>query len=406
MPRAKRRRTVTPPARTSIAGALLLAAAIAGAPSAHADGGAATCRKLRAEARSQASLLYAPRLVAGVVHLPPGGALDPAEGALGDGNQARGSVALSPTDMWRGHLVMRGADAECRRVAAAERLEPVLRQGVQYGRAAALRAQIAYLTGALPRVGELVAEAEARLARQIVTAAEVDQLRDRHHDLRRSLLEARHELSLLEEQGLDGDGAHVALSRTVSPVSDDGRRSETTEPPEDRSVTGTTIAADLADYERATLAAERERSSLRRVSPWQVDLRVGLVPDEETHWFGVVEVSYSLGDLWQRGAERAYLDARTDELRQADAELRVRTERFTGAMERSAAGLGEELALIDEELALLASERERLGPLDGDRAQQRRIVAEMDSILLGARRSYLAQLLAARAPLAGSKRTR
>jgi hypothetical protein len=357
-----------------------LAATITLASPARADGAAATCRKLRAEARSQAALLYAPRLTASLVHLPPGGALDPAQASFGDGDQVRGSIALSPVDAWRGHLVLRTADAECRRVAATLRLEPVLREGVEFGRAAALRAQIDFLTAALPRVGELVADAEARLARQILTAAEVDELRDRRHELRRQLIEARHELALLEEEAFD---------RELEPGSP---------------TTAADLAAGVAAYERASLAAERAHSALRRVSPWQVDLRLGVVPSDGTQWFGVVEVSYSLGDLWQRKAERAYLDARTDELRDADAELHVRTERFTHAMARSAAGLGDELALVDEELARLDAERARLDALDGDRAQEQRIRAELDGILLGARRTYLSRLLSARTRVADGGR--
>ena len=362
--------------RAAIVGVVAVAGSLSMVSSAAADGRAATCRKLRAEARSQAALLYAPRLTASVVHLPSGTAADVTSISLGDGNQVRGAIALSPVDMWRGHLVLRAADAECRRVAAADRLEPVLREGVSYGRAPALRAQIDFLTGALPRVDELVAEAQARLDCHILTASDVDRLRSRRDELRRQLVESRHALAVLQAEDPARDPATPAVT------------------------TGAELAGSLTDYERATLTAERTRSSLRRVSPWQVDLRVGVVPTDQPSWFGVVQVSYSLGDLWQRSAERAYLDARADELRESDDELRLRTARFTRAMTRSVAGLRRELALIDQERSRLADERRALAGLDGDRAHQRRVLAELDGIVLGARRTYLARLVAARAVLA------
>ena len=327
---------------------------------------------MRAEARSEASILIAPRLRGQVIHAPAAPADDP---LAADGTQVRASISLSPVDMLRGRLAMRVADAECRRVRAEDRFEPVLQLGAQYGRAGALRAEIAALEASLPRVTALVGEAEARLARQIVAIAEVEALRGRQQALRARLSEARHEAVVLE-----------ALV------------------PEAPALDGNAVRAGLGAYERAAVAAEGERSALRRLSPWQVDLRAGVIPDDETAWFGMVELSYSVGDLFQRSAEKDARAARAAELRTAEDEARRRTERFLAAMRASAAELAGEIESVDGEIRRLEQERARVATLEGDGARQRGAIAELDAIELGARRAYLAQLRAARAALTGGGR--
>jgi hypothetical protein len=341
-----------------------------------ADGSDPRCDRMRAEARSEASILIAPRLRGQVIHAPSVTVDDPLAEA---GTQVRASVSLSPVDMLRGRLAMRVADAECRLVRAGDTFEPVLEHGAQYGRAGALRAEIAALEAALPRVTAILGEAEARLARQIVAIGEVEALRGRERAMRARLTDARHEAAVLE-----------ALV------------------PEAPALDGDAVRAGLGAYERAAIAAEGERSALRRLSPWQIDLRAGVIPpggaSDDTAWFGMVELSYSVGDLFQRAAEQDVRAARSAELRTADDEARRRAERFLAAMRASATELSREIDSVDGELRRLDAERARVAALEGEAARQRGAIAELDGIELGARRAYLERLRAARAALIGGVR--
>jgi hypothetical protein len=319
------------------------------------------CRRLRAEADSTADLLYAPSLSVQAFHVPTTGAPDP-DTFVGDGYRARAMLTFAPLDLLRARRVVGAADADCDATRDAEVLERVLAQGVQYGRAAALRAQIARLDASLDRVDELLADAAARRERQIITLVEQNELTMRALRLRRQRAEAREELALLDAQGHDEELPPAAWDQ-------------------------------LARHERRTMDAERDRSALRRLAGWQVDLQVGAGPDDPVDWYAMVGLSIDLGVIGQARAERRYLRARADELAGDDAALRARLERFRDTMATSADDLGEELALVREQLALIADERTQLARRSVDASRQLDAVLELDEIELEARRAYLQQLI-------------
>jgi len=342
-----------------------LAATLAAAPAQAAPDSSAACERLRAEARSEAVVLYAPRVVVEGARVPVVVDASSAAATPSQGPQGRVSLALSPVDMLRGRAVERVAGAECGRLGWADRIEDVVTQGDRYGRLEAARAEEAYLRESMPRIDALVVDAEARLERQLTTALEVDDLRARRIRLRRTLAERHEERAVLEEMG----------SPRATPAE---------------------LAAASAGYRRATLAVDRGRADLRRLGAWQVGLRAGVAAADEADWFGVVEVSYSLGGPWQRGADRRALAARDAELTRDDRELTARLARFTRAMEQSAEALAAELSALDAEIAVRTADRDRLAALDGDRGRQLRVRAEVDLIELGGRRVFLDTLAAAR----------
>jgi hypothetical protein len=325
----------------------------------------AACTRLRAEARSEAVVLYAPRVVLEGARIPA--VVDPSSDAVapGDEPQGRVSLALSPVDMLRGRALERVAGAECGRLAWAARIDDVIAQGDQYGRLDAIRAEEAYLREQLPRVDALLADAEARLERQLTTALEVDDLRGRRLRIRRTLAERREARAVLQELG-------------------------------DARATPDELAAASTAYREAALDVDRGRADLRRLDAWQVGVRAGVAAADEADWFGVVEVSYSLGGPWQRGAERRARAARADELRGDDRELPARVDRFARVMAESADALAAELAWLDDEITLRTAEHTRLGALEGDRGRALRVRAEIDLIELGARRVFVQTLVAAR----------
>ncbi|MCW5801806.1 MAG: hypothetical protein KIT31_05420 [Deltaproteobacteria bacterium] len=242
------------------------------AGTAHADK-SATCARLRAEARAEAVVMYAPRLQLEGARAPR--VVDAADPVATAGLQARASLALSVTDAMRGRAIERIAAADCARVHAADQAARVLGVGTKIGELAATRAEIAYREAHLGEVDRLVAEAMARFEAQRATAYEVDELRDRRAAMRVRIADLYHSLGLLEE--LDG-----GLAGT---------------PPLAR------IAGDVIEAE---LAADHRRAELRSIAAWRVEVRGGVAAGDRPDWFATVHVGYSFGQPAQAAANRRY----------------------------------------------------------------------------------------------------
>ncbi len=331
-----------------------------------------TCDRLRAEARAEAALLYAPRVQLEGIRAP--GALDPARpaGAGGAVAQARLSLALSPIDMLRGHAIESVAAAECARVALADQLDRVLAVGTRHGELAAARDELAYLDGHIAEIDAMVSDGINRFERQRATAAEVEELRERRASLRAHIAELRHRSLVLEQ--FDG----------------------TAEIPRE--------PAELAPrYRAAALEVDRRRADERGLSAWRLDVRAGLAEADQSDWFGVVELAYSFGDPWRRAADREFLRARARELASDPRDASVRWDQLRRAMRRSVDAIELEIRMVDDELAKLRSERDRVAQVaDGnDGARQLQARYTINLIELEARRVSLSSLAAARRPLAG-----
>lgn len=321
---------------------------------------------MRAQADSQSALLFSPSATLQVVRVPGGTDLSGSGDLLGADTQLRAGLAFSPVDAYRGSLVQSQARQACERIRALESIEPVLHQAGVYGRASALRAQTAYLDAARAELDDLLRDAEKRLARRVATVLEVGDIRRRRLRLLRLQIEARQELSGLEQNGMD-ELLHTSLDAAVD------------------------------DYDEAGRAAYGAESKLRKADAWQAQVRGGIVPGSSVDWFGVVSVGYRFGGLWQAGAEDRYLRARRAELAGSNRELRRRAERFAASMADSARLLREELALIDSELALIAKEIERVESSPTARTRQLLSTLALDQIELSARRAFVVALIKARA---------
>ena len=321
-----------------------------------------SCRAAKARAHSEAYLLYSPSLSTQLLHVPRRGDYDGSNAFSESGYQVRASVSFSPLDVYRGTTTVDAAEASCKRFVARERLQETLRQGAFFGKTGALRAQITYLEQQLPRVDAIVREGERRLAEQIATVWQVDQLRQKHLQLRLQHSRLRHEYRQLEERGLDGGGS-------------------------------TDLSADLASYETSTMVMEQRRSTIRRLNPWRLGLRLGVVPDEETDWFGMVELSYNLGGLFQIRAERRFMEARHEELRTAPGELNHEVRSFQRSQRVRADELREELALLDRQLQILSRQAQQLEQIETNEAHHYRALRELELIAVQARRVLVHGLL-------------
>lgn len=355
------------PRRASRVAIAALAAGIT--TEATADVRDATCQRVRAEADSEAALLYAPRLQLEGARAPGvSSAADPT--AAVDGLQARIALALSPLDMLRGRAVVRLAAAECAREQLAGRLDHVLALGDRHGELAAARAELAYLDAHAGEIDALVADVVDRFERQRATALEVAELRGRRAGVRRRVAELHHTRAVLE-----------ALDTGVAPPAD--------------------LIGLARAHDAAALEVDRRKAAVRELAAWRFDVRGGVAGADRADWFGVVEVGYSFGQPWQRGADRRAVRARAAELAGDDRSVTVRLARLQAAMRRSVAALEVELATIDDELAALRVERDRLDGIDSDAARPLRARLTVELIELEARRISLHALIETRRPLAG-----
>ena len=313
----------------------------------------------------------APRLVGQAIRIPSR-ADTTEEPTLGtDTVQLRASLTWSPLDLYRGVQVMRLADLRCERDASMTSLQEALAAGNRYGRAHALVQQIAHLEASLPAARALIARAEEQLAAGVATLLEVDQLRVRVHRLQRQLARARQELAILEIEEMDG-----VLARP--------------------------LAGDVAKLERADVAMVRGESDLRKLDAWNVDIRAGAVPDD-SDWFAMLQVSYSLGDPWRRRAEARLVDAHKGALRDSRDGSRSRAARFVRTMRTSVVQLREELALVRRQLEILAAEQDSLEQTSSDRAQSLVARITLDRFELEAEARFLETLIHVREAVTGEK---
>ncbi|HEY1812094.1 MAG TPA: hypothetical protein VGG74_07035 [Kofleriaceae bacterium] len=349
---------------------VLVAAGLFAARTANADP-QATCDRLAAEADSQADVLYSPQIDVQGAHVPVISTTDPTLAAAG-GFQARASLGISPTDMWRGHLIQRVASADCKRAKYADELDRILAVGDRYGELASTRAEVDYLSAHLAEVDALVADAEARLEHQRATAVEVDEIRERRTALHLQIAESKETLATLEQL----DGPEV-------PVQD--------------------VAALVPAYRDSVVALEREQGSVRELAPWRITVSGGLAEADHADWFAIVDVTYSVGGIWQHRAEDRAADARHREAEHDEHDASVRLEMLRRAMHASALALTDELADVDQMLEKLHADLARLASADdsNDATHQLHARYTIQAIQLEARRASITALVAARRALAG-----
>jgi hypothetical protein len=342
----------------------------AATPAARAD---ATCDRLRAEARAEAVLLYAPRLELEAAQVPAiATPSDPTEVAH-RGPQGRVALSLSPVDMLRGRAIERVAAAECVRDEIARRLDRVLVLGTRSGELAATDAELAYLDAHLGEIDAIVEAAVARLDRQRATAVEVAELRTRRGALRRHMADLR--LSRVELRELGGE---VAPARTLDALS--------------------------SAYRVAALDAETRRAEVRAWSAWRFDVRAGVAGADRVDWYAAVDLGYSFGQPWQRAAERRAARAREQEYAGEHPTV-VRLEALARALRASIPALAEELELLDDEIASRRAEQDRLSALDAESAQPLRARIAIELVELDAHRASLVALIASRRAMVGGTRT-
>jgi len=355
-------------------GAALLAAVgvstLAAPAQAQDDAVSAGCRRVRASAESQAFLLAAPILWVEGVHVPRVGD-ESGMGLIGgtDAYQLRAALSWSPIDLARAVLMLEQAGAECDALDAAAVIQRFVEGGDSLGELPARRRERDVLESARTDIDTILAHASAQLDGGVGTRQDLSELEAESLRLERRAAQLDGEIAQMIEAGQDELDLVGALR-------------------------------ELARYEGRTMDAEEQRSSMRRLSPWLVSVRGGILPGgiagAQTDWFGQIQVGLNLGIVGHHLAEDAYVEARRDELLGDATELRGHVHRMAGRLRAGMDGLRSELGHLDRMIELQRAQRERLAGLESADVEHTRALIDLVLVGLMADRAHLETLIATR----------
>lgn len=281
--------------------------------------------------------------------------------------QLRGVLSWSPLDLARGVMLIDQTGTECTALGAATRVRRALEQGDSLGELQARRAEEAVLVQALPRLQEMLAASRMRASEGLGTSEQ---------------------LTALESEIVRIERRRAQLLAEIQRLSEDGQGDASAD-----------VESDLALYESSTMALESQRSTYRRMSPWIVQVRGGVVPTGEVDWFGQLQVGYNLGGIAQQFSEDAVLAARRAELAEDADELRQHVETLARRLEASLPALRAELEHTDRLIALAEHQQELLAQLETSDVAHLRAMGELQLITLRAERAHWNELLVQRTAL-------
>lgn len=320
------------------------------------------CKKVRARAAGDAALLYAPRIQAQGIRFPTNGAVDTGATAGANQYQIRGALSWSPLEFYKGFKVTSAGDADCERHTAVVSAEELLLGGTDYARLPALRKQASFLDARRSTWETVVQKTDERLAAQVTSLVEANDVRARAADLERRRLQIGGDVQRLEGRGLDE------------------RR--------------TMLSQLAASIEATAMEYERRVSHIRSLDAWDLRVTGGIVPNTTpVDYYGVVQISFNFGAFTRNANETKYLDARTEELRKARYELASRLRAFREQVQSQREQAKQELAVIDKRSASLEEMRVTLSRSDASHAPQALAVLDLNTILVESERVYLTALI-------------
>lgn len=320
------------------------------------------CKRVTAHAQGDADLLFAPTLALQVIRYP--NAREPADASglqIGSGVQPRAALSLGLVDIYKGFGVLDVAKADCARQASAVKLEETLAQRDEIGKGPALEAKLAFLKEHKAAVDEVVQKAEARLAAQTGTLSEVQELRLHALAFDRQIIATERDLAVL--------------------------RASATNPP-----TNAALASALHDYEKHSVALEEKNAHVKKLAPWKFNLTGGVTTSPSVDGFGIAELSYNFGGLFQHGAENRAVEARASEVRTERLEMRTQLERMTRELHASAEATRDEAKLIGAALERMRHERDAIEATTAPNKNQLIATLSLSMLDLEAEQTYLTAL--------------
>jgi len=314
------------------------------------------CRKVRARAASDASLLMAPSVTVQGIKYPASGVLDMGT-ASSDGYQVRANATFSPLDLYKGVRVLGVGEADCAQHEAAASAQVILALGPDYGKLPALEREEEFLDAQRGEWQQIVAKTDERLAAHVISLREMLDVRARVADLERKRLDVRGEIERIRARGADRYRGQ--------------------------------LGALMQQIDATTATYERDVAHVRTLDTWDVKVSGGVIPQASPDYYGFIQVGINLGGVGRYAYEASYLSARADEVRTAHYELVDQLRHFRDALRSALTIARQELEVLDGSLATLTSAQATLASADAPSAPQERAVMELEAIAMGADRAEL-----------------
>jgi hypothetical protein len=321
------------------------------------------CDKVRARAKSDAASLIAPKLFGQALRYPTEADIATGVGPVSgrENYQLRFGLQFSPVDLARGIATVNASDSDCEAHIAADQIQRTIDDAQAAATLSAYRAQAKFLEEQRQTWTSLLSQTEKRLAAQLITQSDLQDVRQNADALERKLATVQGQVAQLEARGVEAP--NVSLDEL------------------------------LHSYLDAELTRERGLSSARSWSVWSLGVTGGaLLPlsaATSVDWFGWVELSYNLGGLWRGSYESAYLKAREAELHHARGELGQRVELLKRTLsaqrdsaQRELSLLGKQLSFLDHTLTALATADTATTAQAHDLLELERLSAQADEIQL------------------------
>lgn len=351
--------------------ALAVTLVLAWSGSAKAEGPNDYCQKVTARAEGDAALLIAPTVHAQVIRFPNAGPVDTSGMQLGQGVQPRAAISIGLVDIYKGFGVLDVAQADCLRQQSIAPLEEVVLQRADIGRLPALKQKLAFLKEQSPKVEEIVRSAEERFAAHTSTLTELQEVRLHALEHGRRLSETARDVAVLESRDLKAPQQPLAKA--------------------------------LETYEQRSVDFENSVAHVRNLQPWKFQVTGGVTGTPAVDWFGVAELSYNIGGLFQGSAERRAVAARASELKGARYEMRQQVDAITRELKVSIEHSRAQARIIDAELTRMDRERASLEGTDAPNKHSVLAAMALAKIDLEAEKTFLVALADKQSAFGGVK---
>ena len=325
------------------------------------------CARARARAGSDSALLYAPTVRVEGVKLPSGlqkgGQLDPT--SSGSAYQLRAGVTLSPSNIYKGVIVDQAGESDCDAHKSIISAQELVLHAPDIGRLGALRDQLRVLDSQKIGWDAIEAKMLERLAAQTSTLVEVEDVRTKVVLLERTRAQVRGEVERLTATGFDASGADL-----------------------------TRLARDVQSN---TNRFERDLVRIRAIDPWEVNVTGGYLPPVATgtkdDWFGVVQLSYNVGQYWHGRHDARYLESREQELKTARYELPRQLEVLKQHVASASTQARTELAVVNTRIESLVASRASLAQSESTLAPHALAMIDLELISAASDKAFLEGLI-------------
>jgi hypothetical protein len=323
------------------------------------------CIKVQARARSEAVLLFAPRLHAQLLRNPSMADLGP---LIVDNFQLRVGASFSPVEALRGARLVDLSEADCQLQTVQESGRRLVASPIEALFVAAYRAQVQAFHASSGEREKLMATARERLRQKLITVLEFHEIEQLADELQQKQEVTRGALARLEAEGVElPSGGLDALARSYT---------------------------DNAN------TYEKKARSLRALDPWTVRLAGGAIPtnQDSVDWYGWLEVGYSLGGLFRAKHENRYQEARRAEIDAARYELPAKVRLLARQVNARLAQAESELSLNNKSLKFIDDTLRSLGTSDLPNISHARDSLLLQRMIAVAEQAYLHTLVDTLAP--------